>query len=88
MPMTREGILKRLQAGKSVCCVYSKGELEGLISAWLYEGVFILTWEECPRGEVFNEHLYTRDERYQFETAEALLAFVEQGGYPASEFRP
>jgi hypothetical protein len=88
MPMTREGFLKRLQAGKSVRSGYHKDEFEGLISAWLHGSLFILTWEECPRGDAFNEHLYTRDERHLFETAEELLAFVEERGYTAADFRP
>ena len=49
---------------------------------------FVLTWEECRDGDQYNEHAYTRDERHQFETAEQVLAFVSQAGYPASLFSP
>jgi len=50
--------------------------------------VDVLTWEECHSGDQHNEHVYTRDERKQFDSAEQVLAFVEQAGYPASAFRP
>ena len=88
MGMSPDGFLKRLHDGKAVNCIYRTGELAGLISAWPHGGGFVLTWEECKDGEQYNEHAYTRDERHQFETAEQVLAFVSQTGYPASAFRP
>jgi len=86
--MSREGFLRRLRDAKAVNCIYSRGEIEGLISAWAHGGQFVLTWEECPLGEQHNESNYTRDERHEFATAEEVLAFVEHCGYPASAFRP
>jgi hypothetical protein len=86
--MTPEGFLRRLGDGKVVNCLYRTGELAGLISAWAYGGRFVLTWEECPDGDQYNEHGYTRDERYEFDSAEEVLAFVETGGHPASSFHP
>jgi hypothetical protein len=86
--MTAEGFLARLRRGKAVNCVYSSGELEGLVSAWSYDDAFVLTWEECRAGEQANEHLYTRDERHRFSTAEEVLTFVEAAGYPAGRFGP
>lgn len=89
MGMTPEGFLRRLRAGKAVNCVYRRDEEHtGLISAWAYDGRFVLTWEECRDGDQFNEHAYTRDERHEIASAEEVLAFVERSGYPASTFRP
>lgn len=86
--LSRGGFLKRLRAGKSVNCVYRRDDFAGLISAWAYEGRFILTWEECPAGEQYDESSYTRDDRREFATAEDVLAFVENSGYPHSAFQP
>ena len=86
--MTPDGFLRRLRSGKQVNCVYSAGELTGLISAWPHGAGFVLTWEECRRGDQYDEHAYTRDERHQFEAAEGVLTFVERAGHPASAFGP
>jgi hypothetical protein len=86
--MTTEGFLRRLRAGKVVNCTYHQGDLTGLIAAWAHGGGFVLTWEECRTGDQYNENAYTRDERYEFATAEEVLAFVEGKGYPASAFGP
>lgn len=87
--MSREGFLRRLHAGKAVNCIYRRGDdHSGLISAWAYEGRFILTWEECRDGDFNNEEAYTRDERYEFASPEEVLTFVEQRGHPPSAFKP
>ena len=86
--MTNERFLERLGHGKVVNCVYNFDDVEGLISAWSLEGRFILTWEECPSGNQYDESTYTRDERHEFKTAEAVLEFVERNGCPASSFSP
>ena len=86
MATAPDTFLRRLRSGKRVSCIYRVGELTGLIEAWLHDGRFVLTWEECREGEQYNEHAYTRDERQLFATAEDVLAFVERGGHPASEF--
>ncbi len=88
MALSPDGFLRRLRSGKVVNCLYWKGELAGLISAWPHAGAFILTWEECRDGDQYNENAYTRDERHQFETAEQVLTVVEQAGYPASASGP
>ncbi|HVK14625.1 MAG TPA: hypothetical protein VM597_38155 [Gemmataceae bacterium] len=88
MALSPDGFLRRLRSGEVVNCLYRKGELAGLISGWPHAGAFVLTWEECRDGDQFNENAYTRDERHRFETAEQVLAFVKQAGYPASAFRP
>ena len=86
--MSREGFLRRLLASRAVNCTYTQGDAAGLISAWAYEGRFVLTWEECPAGQQYDESTYTRDERHEFVSAEDVLAFVEWSGYPASAFSP
>jgi hypothetical protein len=78
--MSTDGFLLRLRSGKAVNCVYRLNDLVGLISSWLHDGAFVLTWEECRDGDQYNEQAYTRDKRHQFETAEQVLAFVEQAG--------
>jgi hypothetical protein len=88
MGMSPDGFLKRLRSGKAVNCIYRVGELQGLISAWPHGGAFVLTWEECREGDQYNESAYTRDERHQFDSAEQLLVFVAEAGYPASAFSP
>jgi hypothetical protein len=84
--MTPDAFLERLRSGWVVNCTYRKDELAGLISAWPYDGAFVLTWEECRDGDQYNEHTYTRDEIHRFGTAEEVLTFVERSGYPASVF--
>lgn len=86
--MSSDGFRRRLLSSKVVNCTYSRGEVVGLISAWLHQGRFVLTWEECPVGQQYDESTYTRDERYEFASAEDVLTFVESGGYPASAFDP
>lgn len=86
MGLTRDGFLRRLAAGKAVNCVYTAGAVTGLISAWPHGGGFVLTWEECPIGQQYDESTYTRDERHTFGTAEEVLRFVEENGYPAGAF--
>lgn len=86
--MSRQGFLRRLRDAKAVNCTYLRGESAGLISAWGHGGWFVLTWEECPVGNQYDESMYSRDERHEFATAEEVLTFVELGGYPASAFGP
>ena len=86
--MTSEGFLRRLGAGRAVNCVYRQADLTGLISAWANDGRFVLTWEECRAGDQYNENSHSRDERHLFDTAEDLLAFVEERGYSAFAFSP
>ena len=86
MGLSPEGFLKRLRRGRTVNCTYRTGNLTGLISSWTHEGRFVLTWEECRLGDQYNEHVYTRDDRLSFESAEEVLAFAERSGYPATAF--
>jgi hypothetical protein len=82
--MTLGGFLQRMCNGKGCSCTYRRGELAGLISAWFHDGDFILTWEVCREDDQNNENAYTRDDPRLFESAEELLAFVEQQRFPAS----
>jgi len=86
--MTSSGFLRRLETGRPVNCPYNRGDLSGMVSAWRYGDVFILTWEECKAGDVHNENLYTRDERHTFPTPTDVLDFVTSSGLSASDFRP
>lgn len=86
--MTLEGLIRRLLAGRAVNHVYDRGELTGLVSAWKYQDAFILTWEECRKGDIHNEHLYTRDEREVFASAQDVLAYIEKNSLSAADFRP
>lgn len=88
MGLLPETFLQRLRSDKVVNCIYKRDEHAGLISAWAFDGRFVLTWEECLDGDQYNENAYTRDERHEFEAAEHVLAFVEQRGYPAAMFGP
>jgi hypothetical protein len=49
----------------------------------------VLTWEECPAGEQYDEATYSRDERHVFATIEELLEFLAANelktGYLISE---
>ena len=86
--MTRGGLLRRLEGGRVANHRYAQGVLRGLVSAWRYEGRFVLTWEESRDGDQHDEQAYTRDERHLFGTAEELVAFVEQRGETAEDFHP
>jgi hypothetical protein len=88
MAMTRDGFLKRLRAGKAVNCSFCKGEVIGLIASRFYDGKYVLTWEECRPEDIHDDAAYLRDEVRDFATPEAVLAFVEENGYPPSQFHP
>jgi len=86
--MTQQSMIDRLLDGKTANAVYRRVEFEGLLSAWCLGDRFILTWEECPLGQQYDESTYTRDERFEFATAQDLVAFVDGKGYPPSAFLP
>jgi len=86
--MTSAGFIRRLGAGRPVNCPYDRGDLTGIVSAWRYNDVFILTWEECKVGDVHNEHRYTRDERHTFATPADVLDFITHNGLSAIDFHP
>lgn len=79
---------RRLEDGESNHLIYRRDEYDGLVSIWMYEGSFILTWEECPIGEQYDESTYSRDERHVFLNIEEVLGFLTRNGLKAESFAP
>lgn len=77
---------KRLRDGKANNLTYSKDGRDGLVSVWMYESSIILTWEECPKGEQYDESTYTRDDRHVFSTIAELMTFLSHNGLAVNEF--
>jgi hypothetical protein len=69
-------------------CTYQAGDLFGMIAIYPFNQVFVLHWEEYRDGDRRNRQAYLRDEMHCFESADEVLAFVEQAGYPAEVFSP
>ena len=86
--MTPDAFKKRLCNKKACNYIYKSGGLEGLVAVWKNEGQVILTWEECPEGQQYDESTYTRDERYVFSGIDDLLAFFDKNGLNANQFSP
>ena len=49
--MKQETFAQRLSSGKVNNLTYSSNGKEGLISVWMHEGTYVLTWEEMPPGQ-------------------------------------
>ena len=79
---------RRLEGGEANHLIYRRDEYDGLVSIWMCEGSFILTWEECPIGEQYDESTYSRDERHVFANIEEVLAFLTRNGLKAESFAP
>lgn len=88
MGMSRETFLKRLENRKANNYLYKTIVVEGLVAIWKLGSDYILTWEECPPGECYNEHLYTRDERHKFATVDELAHFLDKNGLDFTCFEP
>jgi hypothetical protein len=58
-PMKIETLCQRLREGKSVNYLYEAEGNQGLVSAWRYENIFVLAWEECTDGDQYDEDNYT-----------------------------
>ena len=86
--MKYETFVKRLEKGKSNHYIYKKNGLEGLISVWKYNSLYILTWEECKEGEQFDEAGYTKDERYEFKSLDEITTFLNRAHISVEEFTP
>lgn len=86
--MTPQTFAKRLEDGKVNNLTYSLNGNEGLVSVWKHEGSFILTWEECPAGEQYDESTYTRDERHVFTSTTEVLEFIAANEMNAESFTP
>jgi hypothetical protein len=78
----------RIHNGKANNLTYANKGKEGLISVWKHEGLLVLTWEECPAGEQYDEATYTRDERYTFSTMDELLVFLAAHELSPESFTP
>lgn len=86
--MKRETFLHRLTTGKTLNRLYEEGGRAGIVKIWRYEDSFVLTWEECPIGEQYDESTYTKDLRESFPTTEALLAYLQEKGLFPEGFTP
>lgn len=86
--MSPATFIKRLEEDEANNLVYRRGECEGLISVWKFEGSFILTWEECLTGEQYDESTYSRDERHVFPNIDEVLAFLTRSGLKVESFAP
>lgn len=84
--MPKTSLSARLAAGKASYYLYHTEALAGLVSVWKHEDRIVLTWEECPPGEQYDESRYTRDERYVFRSDTELLAFLSDHGLRPEEF--
>jgi hypothetical protein len=86
--MTADTFVARIESGKANNLVYSAGGKEGLVSVWKHESSYILTWEECPAGEQYDESTYTRNERHRFGSVEQLIDFLAGHGLKPKAFKP
>lgn len=86
--MTPQTFQNRIMAGKANNLVYSGNGKEGLICVWKYEDSFVLTWEECPAGEQYDESTYTRDEHFEFGSEDELFQFFLNNGLEVKSFTP
>jgi hypothetical protein len=86
--MTSDEFLRCLRSGHAVHCIYRAGDLVGMIAIYPHNEVFVLHREECRDEDQRNSRANLRDEMHRFESAEEVLTFVEQAGYPAAGFSP
>ena len=86
--MTREGLIKHLQAGKASNLKYSKDGLSGMINVWQYNDEYIITWEECEDENQWNESSFTKDERYKFKTIDEVMCFIDEHSLDVVNFKP
>jgi len=86
--MNSDSFKRCLENGKGVAAVFNKKEKQVLINVWKLKDVFILTWEECPRGEQFDESSYTRDDRHEFDSVDDVCKFLEKESVGFATFKP
>jgi hypothetical protein len=86
--MRLDTFIARLEKNELNAFIYSTANRENMVNVWKHAGTYVLTWEECPPGEQYNESNYTRDERYVFGTIDELLRFLEQSGLSTESFTP
>lgn len=86
--MSPETFRKRLEEGKYNNLLYAAEDREGLISVWKHQGRYILTWEECTKGEQYDESSCTRDERYFLASVDEVIQFLVENSLTIEAFRP
>jgi hypothetical protein len=86
--MKREGLIKRLEAGKASVYKYSKNGLNGMVNIWKYNNDYIITWEECEGENHWNESAYTKDERYKLPNVAEVMSFIDEHSLDIDNFKP
>lgn len=86
--MTTDTFLRRLEEGKANNLIYGVEGKEGLVCVWKHKDEFILTWEECPPGQQYDESTYTRDTRHVFPISTSLLDFLAENDLRVELFKP
>lgn len=86
--MTLQTFIARIEDSKVNNLIYQAEGKEGLVSVWKHEGAYVLTWEECPQGQQYDESEYTRDEREQFSTIGQLIDYLDKAGVKPESFTP
>lgn len=86
--MTEATFIARIESGKSNYLIYSSEGKDGLVSVWKHDGSYILTWEECPAGQQYDESTYTRDQTQRFAAREQVIEFLKSHGLNVREFKP
>jgi len=84
--MTLPNFINRIQRGSTNHLTYTSQNNTGLVSIWKHGGDIILTWEECPLGQQYDESTYTRDERHVFKTTDELMLFLSRVGLDPQSF--
>jgi hypothetical protein len=86
--MTRDGLIKRLKAGKACNLKYNNNDFSGMVNIWSYNDEYILTWEECKNGNQWNESSSTKDERYKFKLVDEVMQFIDKHSLDIEGFKP
>ncbi|GAA5083627.1 hypothetical protein GCM10023210_02480 [Chryseobacterium ginsengisoli] len=87
--MNKEKFISKVQSGKSCHYIYKENERNentGLIKVWLYNSQIVLTWEECPEGQQYDESLYSKDEVHNFNNFEELDTFFNDNNILYANF--
>jgi len=85
--MDKKVFLEKIET-KGCSYIYTNGNLTGLVNVYTYEDLIVLTWEECPIGEQYDESLYTKDEVHHFKTVEEIEVFFKKRNINYSLFSP
>jgi len=86
--MTSATFSMRILEGKANNLMYSSSDTEGLVVVWKHSNVIILTWEECPLGQQYDESTYTKDERHEFSNMDLLLEYLSANSLSIDLFVP